>query len=268
MIRLAIAGVAGRMGKMLVEAAREHPQLRVGAASESRGNAWVGRSLDIPGGYIQVVDDLHKVVEDFDVVIDFTSPQATLENMAICSANDKRLVIGTTGLSTIYERQLQESAQKIPIVYAPNMSVSVNLSFRLAEIAAQVLGDSVDVEIIEAHHRHKVDAPSGTALRLGRGVARMMGHDLLDNAVFSREGHTGPRKQGTIGFATIRAGDIVGEHTVLFAGEGERLEITHRASNRMTFAAGALRAALWLQLQGPGLYDMQDVLGLRELGPH
>jgi 4-hydroxy-tetrahydrodipicolinate reductase len=197
------------------------------------------------------------------VLIDFTRPEATVVHAALCRAQGKRLVVGTTGLSSAQEEELRAAAATVPVVYAPNMSVGVNLTFKLVELAARVLGDSVDIEIIEAHHRHKVDAPSGTALRLGRVVADTLGRDLDTDAVYGREGHTGARQRRTIGFSTIRAGDIVGEHTTLFAADGERVEVTHRATSRMTFAAGAVRAAVWLGNQEPGLYDMQDVLGLR-----
>ena len=263
MTRIAIAGVGGRMGQALVQAVSEHPEARLGAASERDGSALVGQPLDGQGPPVRVVSDLASVPADFDVLIDFTRPGATVAHAALCRAQGKRLVVGTTGLSTAQEEELRAVAESIPVVYAPNMSVGVNLTFKLVELAARVLGDSVDIEIIEAHHRHKVDAPSGTALRLGRVVADTLGRDLDTDAVYGREGHTGARQRRTIGFSTIRAGDIVGEHTTLFAADGERVEITHRATSRMTFAAGAVRAAVWLGGQDPGLYDMQDVLGLR-----
>jgi 4-hydroxy-tetrahydrodipicolinate reductase len=267
MVRVAIAGVAGRMGQMLVQAVGEQPAAVLAAATEHPDSPWVGKRLEAVEPAVVVAADLASVVADFDVVIDFTRPASTLAHAGICGGNGKAMVIGTTGLSAAEEARLRAVAEVIPVVYAPNMSVGVNLSFRLAEIAARVLGDSVDVEIVEAHHRHKIDAPSGTALQLGRVVASALGRDLAQTAVYGREGQTGARERQTIGFATIRGGDIVGEHTVLYAGDGERLEITHRASSRMTFASGALRAAVWLQGRAPGLYDMQDVLGLDELGP-
>jgi 4-hydroxy-tetrahydrodipicolinate reductase len=202
-------------------------------------------------------------VDDFDVLIDFTAPAATMAHLEICRQAGKPMVIGTTGLSEEERQALQDGSGDIPIVFAPNMSVGVNLSFKLVEMAAKVLGDEADVEIIEAHHRHKVDAPSGTALRLGEVIADTLGRDLNECAVYGREGKTGPRDGKTIGFETIRAGDVVGEHSVWFAMEGERIEIVHKASNRMNFARGATRAASWVVDKDKGLYDMQDVLGLR-----
>jgi 4-hydroxy-tetrahydrodipicolinate reductase len=263
MTRIAIAGVGGRMGKALVQAVAEHPEARLGAASERQGSGLVGQALDGQDPAVRVVSDLASASADFDVLIDFTRPEATVAHAALCRMQGKRLVVGTTGLSSAQEEELRAAAATVPVVYAPNMSVGVNLTFKLVELAARVLGDAVDIEIIEAHHRHKVDAPSGTALRLGRVVADTLGRDLDTDAVYGREGHTGARQRRTIGFSTIRAGDIVGEHTTLFAADGERVEVTHRATSRMTFAAGAVRAAVWLDHQEPGLYDMQDVLGLR-----
>jgi 4-hydroxy-tetrahydrodipicolinate reductase len=201
--------------------------------------------------------------DDFDVLIDFTRPEATLAHLEICRASGRRIVIGTTGFSDEQRSHIEAAGKEIGIVIAPNMGVGVNLCFKLLDIAAKVLGDEVDIEVIEAHHRHKVDAPSGTALRMGEIVATALGRDLKDCAVYGREGHTGPRERKTIGFETIRAGDIVGEHTVMFAADGERVEITHKASSRLTFANGALRAAGWLMSKGKGVFDMQDVLGLR-----
>jgi 4-hydroxy-tetrahydrodipicolinate reductase len=212
---------------------------------------------------VAVTADLAKAGDDFDVLIDFTRPEATLANLALCRSAGKRMVIGTTGFSDGQKQQIGEIAQSIALMMAPNMSVGVNLCFKLLEMAARVLGDDVDIEVIEAHHRHKVDAPSGTALRMGEVVAQALGRDLNECAIYGREGQTGERKRNTIGFATVRAGDIVGEHTVMFADIGERVEITHKSSSRATFANGALRAALWLAERKPGLYDMQDVLDLR-----
>lgn len=212
---------------------------------------------------VKIEDDVSSALDRFDTLIDFTRPQASLAYLDVCRAAGKRMVIGTTGFDAPGRARIAEASHQTAIVLSPNMSVGVNLCFRLAEIAARVLGDDVDVEIIEAHHRHKVDAPSGTALRLGEVVAAALKRDLREVAVYGREGVTGERGRKTIGFATIRAGDIVGEHTVLFAGEGERVEIGHKASSRATFANGALRAARWLQSRPNGLFDMQDVLGLR-----
>jgi 4-hydroxy-tetrahydrodipicolinate reductase len=206
---------------------------------------------------------LHDVADDFDVLIDFSIPAVTAANAAFCLEHGKKMVIGTTGLDDNQLQQVQMASQANAICMASNYATGVNLCFKLAELAASVLGDEVDIEISEAHHRHKIDAPSGTALSLGESVASALGRDLKDVAVYGREGQTGARDRQTIGFATVRAGDIVGDHTVLFAGEGERIEITHKASSRMAFARGAVRAAKWLASRESGLFDMQDVLGLR-----
>jgi len=211
---------------------------------------------------VNLSGDLSAVLDQFDVLIDFTHPSVTLKNLEICRQAGKSMVIGTTGFSPEEKQLLAEAGKQISIVFAANFSVGVNLCLKLLDTAARVLGDDVDIEIIEAHHRHKVDAPSGTALRMGEVVANALGRDLQKVAVYGREGQTGARERETIGFATVRAGDVVGDHTVLFAADGERVEITHKASSRMTFAKGAVRAALWLQKRQPGLYDMQDVLGL------
>ncbi|WP_026333149.1 4-hydroxy-tetrahydrodipicolinate reductase [Thioalkalivibrio sp. ALM2T] len=264
MIRIAIAGAGGRMGQNLVQAVDEHPEAQLGAASERPGSEAIGQAVG-QEGRVRLVEDLATVTDDFDVLIDFTSPQATMQHLELCANGGKGLVIGTTGLDAEQEQRLRTAAEGLPIVYAPNMSVGVNLTFKLVELAARALGDSVDVEILEAHHRHKVDAPSGTALKLGRVVAETLGRDLEQDAVYGREGQTGARDRRTIGFATVRGGDIVGEHTTLFAGDGERVEITHKASSRTVFASGAVRAAVWLAGAGNGLFDMQDVLGLRDL---
>ncbi len=252
------------MGQNLVQAVDEHPEAQLGAASERPGSEAIGQAVG-QEGRVRLVEDLATVTDDFDVLIDFTSPQATMQHLELCANGGKGLVIGTTGLDAEQEQRLRTAAEGLPIVYAPNMSVGVNLTFKLVELAARALGDSVDVEILEAHHRHKVDAPSGTALKLGRVVAETLGRDLEQDAVYGREGQTGARDRRTIGFATVRGGDIVGEHTTLFAGDGERVEITHKASSRTVFASGAVRAAVWLAGAGNGLFDMQDVLGLRDL---
>jgi 4-hydroxy-tetrahydrodipicolinate reductase len=212
---------------------------------------------------VKVTKNLSSVIGQFDVLIDFTRPEATLAYMETLRHHvGKKMVIGTTGFSSEQKAQITEAAKDMAIVMAPNMSVGVNLTLKLLEMAAKAMGDYTDIEIIEAHHRHKVDAPSGTALRMGEVVAKALGRDLKDCAIYGREGNTGARDRKTIGFSTIRAGDIVGEHTVMFADEGERVEITHKASSRMTFASGAVRAAVWLQDKDKGLYDMQDVLGI------
>jgi 4-hydroxy-tetrahydrodipicolinate reductase len=214
---------------------------------------------------VEVRPDMEPVLDLFDVLIDFTTPEATIRHLELCRRGRRAMVIGTTGLHPDQRAAIAAGGEEIGIVFAPNMSVGVNLCFKLLDIAARVLGDEVDIEVIEAHHRHKVDAPSGTAIRMGEVVARALGRDLGEVAVYGREGHTGPRERRTIGFETIRAGDVVGEHTVWFAAEGERVEIAHKASSRMTFARGAARAAGWIADKGRGLYDMQDVLGLRGL---
>ena len=267
MIHIAIAGAAGRMGRHLLEACHHAEGVRCTAASESPDSSFIGTDAGEVAGIgrldLPIVADLAPLTDRFDVLIDFTRPVATLEHLARCQTAGKAMVIGTTGLSTEQQTEIARAAERIPIVFAPNMSVGVNLCFKLLELAAQVLGDGVDIEIIEAHHRHKVDAPSGTALAMGQVIAGTLGRDLERSAVYGRHGVTGERDPAAIGFSTIRAGDIVGEHTVLFADSGERVEITHRASSRMTFAKGAVRAAVWLAGRGPGLFDMRDVLGLR-----
>jgi len=267
MIDLAIAGAAGRMGRYLLDACRQVEGMRCTVALEHPDSLFIGADAGEVAGIgrldTPIVADLQLVVDRFDVLIDFTRPSATLDHLALCQAANRAVVIGTTGFSAEQKAAIADASGTIPVVFAPNMSVGVNLSFKLLELAAQVLGERVDIEIIEAHHRHKVDAPSGTALAMGQVIARTLGRDLEQCAIYGRQGVTGERNPATIGFATIRAGDIVGEHTVLFADSGERLEITHRASSRMTFAQGAVRAAAWLAGRGPGLYDMQDVLGLR-----
>ncbi len=265
MTRIAITGAAGRMGKALLEAAHQTEGLTVSAAIERPGSSIVGVDAGELAGIgklgVTVVDDLANTAE-FDVLIDFTRPEVTMANLDICRQRGSAIVIGTTGMSDAQKAAIAEAGKEVGVVFAPNMSVGVNLCLKLLETAAKVLGDEVDIEIIEAHHRHKVDAPSGTALRMGEVVAGALGRDLKECAVYGREGNTGERDRKTIGFATIRAGDIGGEHTVLFAGIGERVEITHKASSRMTFATGAVRAAQWLVGREAGLYDMQDVLGL------
>ncbi|WP_078119520.1 4-hydroxy-tetrahydrodipicolinate reductase [Thiosocius teredinicola] len=267
MIRVAVVGAAGRMGKTFIEAITNTDGVTVAAATERPDSTLVGADAGELAGVgklgVLVSHSLTKVVDAFDVVIDFTSPQATMVNLEVCRQHGKGIVIGTTGLSEEQKASIKKASADIGVVFAPNMSVGVNLCFRLLELAARVMGEDADIEIIEAHHRHKVDAPSGTALGMGEVIANTLGRDLKEVAVYGREGHTGPRDSKTIGFETIRAGDVVGEHTVWFATEGERVEITHKASSRMTFAKGAVRAAGWLHGRDAGLYDMQDVLGLR-----
>jgi 4-hydroxy-tetrahydrodipicolinate reductase len=268
-IRIAIAGAGGRMGRTLVQAVNEADGLVLGAATERSGSSLLGSDAGELAGVgrldVAVTENLSECLYNFDVLIDFTSPAATLAHLEICRTAGKCTVIGTTGLDQAQRGAVAAAGRDIGIVYAPNMSVGVNLCFKLLDIAARVLGDEVDIEIIEAHHRHKVDAPSGTALRMGEIVASALGRNLDEVAVYGREGHTGPRERRTIGFETIRAGDVVGEHSVWFAADGERVEIAHKASSRMTFGRGAARAAGWVAGRGPGLFDMQDVLGLRDL---
>lgn len=266
MIRVGVVGVSGRMGKALVEACQNDSQVELALAMQRVGSSLVGVDVGELAGVgkigLAVVDNLAAYIDQIDVVIDFTRPDFTLANLEICVAHNKPIVIGTTGFSEDEKQQIEQVGKSIPVVLAPNTSVGVNLSLKLLQLVAQVMGDEADIEIIEAHHRHKVDAPSGTALRMGEAVADALGRDLSACAVYGREGITSERDQQTIGFATVRAGDIVGEHTVMFATEGERLEITHKASSRQTFAKGALRAAKWLSRQPVGFYDMQDVLEL------
>ena len=268
MRRIAVMGAAGRMGKTLIDAVQQRsPLCGLTAAIVRPGSSLIGAdagelvSLGRLG--VPLSADLQAVVDDFDVLIDFTLPEVMLKNLEICRHSGKAMVIGTTGLNAAQKQLLADAGKDIPIVFAANFSVGVNLSLKLLDMAARVMGEDADIEIIEAHHRHKIDAPSGTALRMGEVIADALGRDLQKVAVYGREGHTGARERETIGFATVRGGDVVGDHTVLFATEGERLEITHKASSRMTFAKGAVRAALWLEGREPGLYDMQDVLELR-----
>ena len=263
---LGINGAGGRMGRTLVQACVEDEKMCLGAAFEAASSDALGADageLAAAGraGVIVRHDPQHYHA-DFEVLVDFTVPECTMRSLETCREFGKSMVIGTTGLDTGQKKTLQEAGSEISIVFAPNMSTGVNLCLKLLQLAASALGDDYDIEIIEAHHRHKVDAPSGTALRMGEVVAGSLGRTLDECAVYGRQGHTGPRDSRTIGFETIRAGDIVGEHTVMFSGTGERIEITHRASSRMNFARGAMRAAAWVAGQGPGLFDMQDVLGI------
>ena len=268
-VRIAIAGAAGRMGRNLVKAAHHNLEASVGAGSERPESSLVGVDVgELCGeGHFDValVDDLSKAIEEFDVIVDFTAPVSTLANIELCKRHGKKLIIGTTGFSEEEKQVIDAASKEMPIVMAPNYSVGVNLVFKLLEKAAKVMGDYCDVEIVEAHHRHKVDAPSGTAIGMGEAIAGAMGNELNDVAVWSREGITGERTKDEIGFATIRAGDIIGEHTAMFADIGERVEITHKATDRMTFANGAIKAAVWLNDKPAGFYTMTDVLGLNDL---
>ena len=266
MLNIAITGASGRMGRALLQAVHATEGLALAGATVAPGSSLIGADAGELAGLgkvgIVITDDAKTAFKDAEIVIDFTTPEATLAHLDQLKGTDKRIVIGTTGFSDSQLNQLKQASESIPVVFAANYSVGVTLSLQLLRLAARVMGESSDIEIIEAHHRHKVDAPSGTALRMGEAVAETLGRDLAQCAVYGREGQEGPRADDTIGFATVRAGDIVGEHTVLFASEGERLEITHKASSRQTFSRGAVRAAQWLITQPAGLYDMEAVLGL------
>jgi 4-hydroxy-tetrahydrodipicolinate reductase len=265
-LKIAIAGSSGRMGRMLIEAVGCNPGMRLAAALEQAGNPHVGKDAGELAGApcgVKISDDFGKSLAGCDVLIDFTRPEGTLAHLAVCRRQGIRMVIGTTGFNDGQKQTIAEAARETAIVFSPNMAVGVNVTFKLAEIAATILGDEYDVEIIEAHHRLKVDAPSGTALKFGEIVARALGRDLATAAVHGREGVTGERDAKTIGFHAIRGGDIVGEHTVMFAGPGERVEVTVRSGSRMTYALGAVRAAEFLGGKKTGLFDMFDVLGLK-----
>jgi 4-hydroxy-tetrahydrodipicolinate reductase len=265
-IKVAIAGCSGRMGRALLEGVLQSGDLALHAALEHEASAQLGKDAgELAGGAcgVKISADVSGSLPGADVLIDFTRPEGTLHHLTICQQLGVDMVIGTTGFSAQQKARLGAAAQDIGIVFAPNMSVGVNLTFKLLETASRVLSHGYDIEIIEAHHRHKVDAPSGTALGMGEVIAKTLGRDLAQCAVYGREGVTGERDPSTIGFATVRGGDIVGDHTVLFAGTGERIEITHKASSRATFALGALRAARFLNANAAGMYDMQDVLGLK-----
>jgi len=243
MTKIAITGSNGRMGQALIEAVKLNPNVSQGSIL-NRG------------------DDIERVLKDFDVLIDFTRPEATLDALSVCQSAGKAMVIGTTGFSDDALKVIDQASSDIPIVFAPNMSIGVNLTLKLLETTAKVIGTDSNIEIVEAHHRHKVDSPSGTALKMGEVIANALGRDLSECAVYGREGTEEPRDRQTIGFSSIRGGDVVGEHTVTFFMEGERVEITHKASSRMTYANGAVKACQWLTNQANGLYSMQDVLDL------
>lgn len=266
MQHIAIAGSAGRMGRALLEAVAQSANFRLKGALERSDSPFLGKDageiIGAPNG-ITISDDVEATLSGCDVLVDFTRPEGTMRHLEVCARSGVRMVVGTTGLTEEDRARIKVAARSTAIVMAPNMSVGVNLVFSLLDAAARVLAEGYDIEIVEAHHRHKVDAPSGTALRMGEVIANALDRDLKSCAIYGREGVTGERKPGTIGFATVRGGDIVGDHTALFAGVGERIEITHKASSRATFALGALRAARYLAEKDSGLFDMQDVLGLR-----
>jgi 4-hydroxy-tetrahydrodipicolinate reductase len=265
MLNIAVTGASGRMGRMLVEAIAAAPDAVLSGALDRAESLAIGQDAGafagVPAG-VAITSDLAQGLRGADCLIDFTRPEGTLEHLAYCAEHGIKLVIGTTGFDDAGKEAIRAAAEKTAIVFAPNMSVGVNVTLKLLQQAAKSLSEGYDIEIIEAHHRHKVDAPSGTALKMGEVIADALGRDLKDCAVYGREGVTGARDPSTIGFATIRGGDIVGDHTVLFAGTGERIEITHKSSSRVTYAHGALRAAQFLADKTTGLYNMQDVLDL------
>lgn len=264
--RIGILGAAGRMGKMLIEAVLKDGQLVLGAAFDLPGSPALGRNAGELVGMssdVLVSDDLAAGLLNVDCLIDFTRPEGTLQHLELCRRAGVAMVIGTTGFDAEGKAAIAKAAEEIPVVFAPNMAVGVNLVFKLLDTAARILDHGYDIEIVEAHHRMKVDAPSGTALRMGEVIAAALKRDLADCAVYGREGVTGERDPSSIGFATVRGGDIVGDHTVMFCGLGERVEVTHKASSRLPYALGSLRAARFLAGRGNGLFDMQDVLGLR-----
>jgi 4-hydroxy-tetrahydrodipicolinate reductase len=265
-LRIAVAGASGRMGRMLIEATLNDDEVVLGAAFDRPGSPVVGKSagdlVGLPSGVV-VLDSAEEALKQADCLIDFTRPEGTLEHLALCRKLGVALIIGTTGFDEAGKAAIREAAQDIPVVFAPNMAVGVNLVFKLLDVAARILNQGYDIEIVEAHHKHKIDAPSGTALRMGEVVANALGRDLKECAIYGREGVTGERDPSTIGFATVRGGDIVGDHNVMFCGTGERVEIAHKAGSRMPYALGSLRAACFLAGKKSGLFDMQDVLGLR-----
>jgi len=264
-LKIAVAGASGRMGRMLIEAVLASPDLALAAALDLPGSPALGQDAGAALGRatgVAIGSDLRAGIGAAEVLIDFTRPEGTLAHLAVCRELGVRAVVGTTGIDAAGRARIAEIARQVGVVLAPNMSVGVNVVLKLLDLAARTLGDGYDVEIVETHHRHKVDAPSGTALAMGEAVAKALGRDLASAGVFARHGHTGERKPGSIGFAALRGGDVVGDHTVLFAGTGERIEITHRSGSRANYADGSLRAARFVATRGPGLYGMDDVLGL------
>jgi 4-hydroxy-tetrahydrodipicolinate reductase len=265
-LKIVIAGCSGRMGHVLLESVFANAELVLHGALDRSENPHLGRDAGELQGKVsgvKVTDDIAAALTGADVLVDFTRPEASMLYLEACQKANVKMVIGTTGFSASQKQAIESAAKNTAIVFAPNMSVGVTLLINLVQSAAKVLNEGYDIEIIEAHHRHKIDAPSGTALRLGEAAAAALGRNLEECAIYGREGITGERDPSTIGFATVRGGDVVGDHTVLFAGIGERVELTHKASSRATFALGALRAAKFLSDKKTGLYDMQDVLGLR-----
>ena len=265
--KIGVIGAGGRMGRMLIEAVSENPNSQLTAAIERAGSSLIGVDAGELVGMsklgVALSDDLEKVIADIDVLIDFSLPDATANNVQLCAKHNTAMVIGTTGLNETQEQQLNDTSKQITIVYAGNYSTGVNVSLKLIEMAAKAFSDTADIEVIEAHHKHKIDAPSGTAYMMADAAATARGQNLKEVAIYGREGQTGERQQGSIGIHAIRGGEIVGEHTVMFIADGEIVEITHKAQNRMTFASGAVRAAVWAMQQSAGRYDMQDVLELK-----
>lgn len=265
-LKIAVAGASGRMGRMLVDAIAAAPDTVLAGALDIAGSPAIGSDAGAFSGQltgVAIQSDLAAGLADADYLIDFTRPEGTLRHLAYCAEHGIKVIVGTTGFDDAGKAAIRAAAEKTAIMFAPNMSVGVNVTLKLLELAAKSLSEGYDIEIVEAHHRHKVDAPSGTALKMGEVIADALGRDLKECAVYGREGVTGERDPSTIGFATIRGGDIVGDHTVLFAGTGERIEISHKSSSRVTYAHGALRAARFLADKQNGLFDMQDVLALK-----
>ena len=268
MMKIAIAGATGRMGKMLIEAVLNTPDTQLVGALEHASCPQLGEDAAAFLGKktgVLISADVAQVLSGAQFLIDFTRPEGTLAHLEVAQTMGVKMIIGTTGFNDVQKATLKKASEKIAIVFAPNMSVGVNATFKLLEVAAKILNSGYDIEIVEAHHKHKVDAPSGTAIGMGEVIAKALGKDLKDCAVYAREGHTGEREEGTIGFATIRGGDIVGDHTVMFCGDGERIEVTHKSSTRMSYAQGSVRAGRFLANQSKGLFDMQDVLGLKQI---
>ncbi|MCX7988808.1 MAG: 4-hydroxy-tetrahydrodipicolinate reductase [Thermodesulfovibrio sp.] len=267
MIKLTVCGAAGRMGSRIIALSKEYEELKLVGAIESKTNPKIGSDAGVVAGIgplgVEIMADLKKIIKNTDVVVNFTSPEATLEHLEIVKKSKKPIVIGTTGFSNEQILKIQKISKEIPIVLSPNMSIGVNLLFKILKDVAKVLGDDYDVEIVEAHHRMKKDAPSGTAIKMAKVIAEALGRNFDEVAVYARKGIIGERTKKEIGIQTVRAGDIVGEHTVMFGGLGERIEITHKASSRDTFARGALKAAIWLYGKPAGFYDMGDVLGIK-----
>lgn len=265
LIKIAVVGSAGRMGRMLIESILKNDALQLHAALEQSDSPFLGKTAGELVGLpcpVLVSSDFAAGIAGADCLIDFTRPAGALQHLAVCVSEQVSMVIGTTGFDSAGQQAIAEAAKHIPIVFSPNMSVGVNVVFKLLDTASRILAQGYDVEIVEAHHKLKVDAPSGTALQMGHVVANALGRDLQACAVYGREGVTGERDPSTIGFATVRGGDIIGDHTVMYCGTGERIEISHKAGSRMPYATGALRAARFLAQKENGLFDMQDVLGL------